>query len=263
MSEHTGLNVQNSFLRFISDESSPRRNVRSLSFSISYGIPTTSGMLETAPVESDIPASSLSKGPPKVSLRRLAYLNKPEIPVLFLGTIAATANGVIFPVFGSLVASSIKTFFEPPNELRKGSKFWALMFLVLGMVSFLANPSRAYLFAVAGCRLIRRVRAMCFEKVVYMEVSWFDEAEHSSGAIGARLSTDAASLRGLVGDALGLVVQNAATAIAGLIIAFVANWQLALIILVLLPLLGVNGYFQVQFMKGFSADSKVFLQSPN
>ncbi|KAK9934153.1 hypothetical protein M0R45_021307 [Rubus argutus] len=256
VSEHTGLNALNSFLPFISEESSPRRSGSPLSCSISYGIPITSGMLETAPVESDIPASSLSKGPPKVSLRRLAYLNKPEIPVLFLGTIAATANGVIFPVFGSLVASVIKTFFEPPNELRKGSKFWALMFLVLGMASFLANPSRAYLFAVAGCRLIRRVRAMCFEKVVYMEVSWFDEAEHSSGAIGARLSTDAASLRGLVGDALGLVVQNAATAIAGLIIAFVANWQLALIILVQLPVLGVNGYFHVQFMKGFSADAK-------
>ncbi|PRQ39669.1 putative xenobiotic-transporting ATPase [Rosa chinensis] len=97
---------------------------------------------------------------------------------------------------------------------------------------------------------------MCFEKVVYMEVSWFDEGEHSSGAIGARLSTDAASLRGLVGDALGFVVQNTATVIAGLIIAFVADWQLALIILVLLPLLGVNGYIQVQFTKGFSADAK-------
>ena len=104
---------------------------------------------------------------------------------------------------------------------------------------------------------------MCFEKVVYMEVSWFDDPEHSSGAIGARLSADAASLRGLVGDALGLLVENSATAIAGLCIAFVANWQLALIILVLLPLLGLTGYVQVKFLKGFSADAKVFLQSPN
>ncbi|KAI5349038.1 hypothetical protein L3X38_001925 [Prunus dulcis] len=97
---------------------------------------------------------------------------------------------------------------------------------------------------------------MCFEKVVYMEVSWFDDPEHSSGAVGARLSADAACLRGLVGDALGLLVENSATAIAGLCIAFVANWQLALIILVMLPLLGVNGYFHFKFMKGFSADAK-------
>ncbi|XP_061991012.1 ABC transporter B family member 11-like isoform X2 [Rosa rugosa] len=246
VSKHSGLDVQDSILPFVREESSPRRN----------SIPSASGMLETAPVGPDIPATVLSKGQPKFSLGQLAYLNKPEIPIILLGTIAASVNGAVFPVFGSLLASVIKTFFESPHELRKDSKFWALMFLVLGTASLLANPSRAYLFAVAGCRLIRRVRAMCFEKVVYMEVSWFDEAEHSSGAIGARLSTDAASLRGLVGDALGLVVQNTATAIAGLIIAFVADWQLALIILVLLPLLGVNGYIQVQFTKGFSADAK-------
>ncbi|KAM0987959.1 hypothetical protein ACFX13_012191 [Malus domestica] len=97
---------------------------------------------------------------------------------------------------------------------------------------------------------------MCFEKVVYMEVSWFEDPEHSSGAIGATLSADVAYLRGLVGDALGFLVQNLATAIAGLHIAFVANWQLALKIIVLLPLLGVNGYFQFKFTKGSSANAR-------
>ncbi|BBG92983.1 P-glycoprotein 11 [Prunus dulcis] len=234
-------------LRSISRGSSGRGNSSRHSFSNSYGVPI--GVLETASAEPDIPASTSSTVPPEVSLSRLAYLNKPEIPVLLLGTIAAAANGVILPIFGIMISSIIKTFFEPPHQLRKDSKFWALIFLVLGVGSFIAQPSRQYLFAVAGCKLIKRVRSMCFEKVVYMEVSWFDDPEHSSGAIGARLSADAASLRGLVGDALGLLVQNLATAIA-------ANWQLALIILVLLPLLGVNGYFQVKFMKGFSADAK-------
>lgn len=98
---------------------------------------------------------------------------------------------------------------------------------------------------------------MSFQKVVHMEVSWFDEAEHSSGAIGARLAADAASIRTIVGDALALVVQNAATAIAGLVIAFLANWELALIILLLVPFVGVNGYTQARFIRGFSADAKV------
>ncbi|KAI9180901.1 hypothetical protein LWI28_009226 [Acer negundo] len=102
---------------------------------------------------------------------------------------------------------------------------------------------------------------MCFEKVVHMEVGWFDESAHSSGAIGARLSIDAASVHALVGDALALMVQNISTAIVGLVIAFIASWQLALIILALLPLIGVNGYVQMKFMKGFSADAKVSSKS--
>ncbi|ONI27765.1 hypothetical protein PRUPE_1G103900 [Prunus persica] len=243
-------------LRSISRGSSGRGNSNRHSFSISYGGPTAVDSLEPASAGRDIPASASSRVPPEVSLRRLAYLNKPEIPVLLLGTIAAAVNGAILPIFSILISSVIKTFYEPPPQLRKDSKFWALIFIVLGVVTFIAVPARQYFFAVAGCKLIKRVRSMCYEKVVYMEVSWFDDTEHSSGAIGARLSTDAASLRGVVGDALGLLVENSATAIAGLCIAFVANWQLALIILVLMPLLGLTGYAQVKYLKGFSADAK-------
>ncbi|XP_050117930.1 ABC transporter B family member 11-like isoform X5 [Malus sylvestris] len=242
--------------RSIRRGSSGGGNNRRHSFSISYDVPAALGVLEVAPAESDIPASESSRVPPEVSLCRLAYLNKPEIPVLLLATIAAIANGVVLPIFGLVVGNVIKTLFEPPHLLRNNSKFWALIFFVLGVGSCITFPSRQYLFAVAGNRLIKRVRSMCFEKVVYMEVSWFEDPEHSSGAIGARLSADVAYLRGLVGDALGLLVQNLATAIAGLHIAFVANWQLTLKIIVLLPLLGVNGYFQFKFMKGFSANAK-------
>jgi ATP-binding cassette subfamily B (MDR/TAP) protein 1 len=52
-------------------------------------------------------------------------------------------------------------------------------------------------------------------------------------------------------------VENAASAVAGVVIAFVASWQLALIVLALIPLIGVNGFLQVKFTKGFSKDAKV------
>lgn len=236
---------RNSFLKSISRESSGIGNSSRHSFTGSYGVPPIIGPLETASDGLEVP------------LYRLAYLNKPEIPVLLLGTLAAVANGVIMPIFGLMLSEMVKTFYEPADKLRKDSKFWALIFVALGVASFLIFPGRFYFFAVAGGKLIKRVRKMCFEKAIHMEISWFDEAEHSSGAIGARLSTDAASVKALVGDALGLQVQNIATAIAGLVIAFEASWQLALIMLVMLPLILLNGYAQFKFVQGFSADAKV------
>lgn len=246
-----------SFRRSISQGSSTGSNSHRSS-SVAFGLPAGAGILE---MESEKPANNsllaTTKSPRNVSLRRVAYLNKPEIPVLVLGTLAAAANGAIIPMFSILVSGVIKTFDEPRHELRKGTKFWALIFVALGLASLLVHPMRAYFFTVAGCKLIARVRTMCFEKVVHMEISWFDEVEHSSGAIGARLCDDAAALKILVGDALGLIVQNIATAIAGLAIAFAANWQLAFIILSLFPFFGINGYIQMKFMAGFSADAKV------
>lgn len=81
-----------------------------------------------------------------------------------------------------------------------------------------------------------------------------------SGAIGARLSTDASTVRGLVGDSLAQIVQNLTTIIAGLVIAFTANWRLALIILAVSPLMLIQGYLQAKFMKGFSADAKIMYE---
>ncbi|KAK7291757.1 hypothetical protein RIF29_07146 [Crotalaria pallida] len=240
----------------LSRGSSGTGNSSSRSFRTSNIMPTTLDLLETSEGGPEVAHSAASHKPPQVSFLRLAYLNKPEIPVLLIGTLAAAVTGALLPILGLLTSNMINTFYEPEVKLRKDSKFWALIFVALSVAAFLFHPLRSYLFSVAGCKLIKRTRLMCFEKIVHMEVGWFDKAEHSSGALGARLSTDAASIRALVGDALGLLVQDIATAIAALVIAFEANWQLSLIILGLIPLLLVNGHVQVKSMQGFSTDAK-------
>ncbi|OWM75469.1 hypothetical protein CDL15_Pgr021633 [Punica granatum] len=249
-----------SSLRSISRTSSGVGNSGRHSFSLSFGVPAGVGISNAAPGQAEPSSAETTENAPEVPIRRLAYLNKLELPVMILGSIAAVVSGVVMPIFGLLLSSIINSFYEPPHKLRKDSKFWALMLTVIGVASLLSFPSQNYFFSVAGCKLIQRIRLMCFRKVVHMEVSWFDEPDHSSGAIGARLSVDAATIRALVGDALAQLVQNGAAAIAGVVIAFVASWQLALIILALLPLLFVNGYAQVRFMKGFSADAKMMYE---
>lgn len=245
-----------SFLQSASHGSSGVGNSSRHSFSL-FGVPTGGTIAPEAEEEPHGSFPEKSEPIPEFPFRRLATLNRPEILFLVLGSIAAVAAGMIFPIFGILLSNIVKTFYEPKDEIRKDSRFWALMFFALASSCLLVHPLKSYFFSIAGCKLIRRVREMCFEKVVYMEISWFDEAENSSGIIGSRLSADAASLRGLVGDALGLLVQNVATTIAGVAIAFEANWQLALIILALIPVVGANGYVQVKFLQGFSADAKV------
>ncbi|KAL0390784.1 UNVERIFIED_CONTAM: ABC transporter B family member 11 [Sesamum calycinum] len=251
-----------SFLRSISWESTEAGNSSRRSFSMPFDVPAPVNLLEAADVEPQTAVSSKSKDESKGSLYRLAYLNKPEIPELILGSLAAVVNGAILPLFGLLYSSVIKTFYEPADELRKDSRFWACMFVVLGMASLLATPIKTYFFSVAGCKLIRRIRLMCFDKVVHMEISWFDRIENSSSSVGSRLSADVKSVRNLVGESLALLVQNIATAVAGLIIGFGASWELSLIVLAMLPLIGLNGYVQMKFVTGFSADSKMQLKLP-
>ncbi|CAI9106393.1 OLC1v1005538C2 [Oldenlandia corymbosa var. corymbosa] len=231
--------------------SSRRHSVR-----IGIGLPAVVGMLETKDDEfreSDSPSLTTCQD---FSLLRLAYLNKQEIPELIFGSLAAVVTGVLLPIFGIIISRAIKTFYEPAHELQKKSKLWALLLVVIGITNLLATPLKTYFFAMAGCKLIKRIRLMCFEKIVHMEISWFDRQENSSGKISSRLSVDATSVRSVVGESLSFFVQNIATALAGLIIGFGASWELSFITLFMLPLIGLNGYMQMKFVKGFSTDAK-------
>lgn len=64
-------------------------------------------------------------------------------------------------------------------------------------------------------------------------------------------------MKGMIADTLSIVMQNIGNIICGLTIAFIANWQLSLLVLALVPLLGSQGYFQMKMMQGFSNDAKV------
>ncbi|KAH6763335.1 P-glycoprotein 9 [Perilla frutescens var. hirtella] len=188
-------------------------------------------------------------------LLRLAYLNKPELPYLLLGSAGAGFQGLIFPIFGLLLSTAIRIFFEPPNELRKDSEFWALMMVVLGLCCVVAIPIQYYCFGIAGAKLVERIRSLTFKKVVHQQKSWFDDPANSSGSVGARLSSDASTVASLVGGASGLIVQNMFTIIGGLVIAFTANWLLTIITLAVLPLVGLQGLLQIIFSKlGISGD---------
>ncbi|KAL8500763.1 hypothetical protein ACS0TY_020374 [Phlomoides rotata] len=201
-----------------------------------------------------------SKDLPKVSIFRLAHLNKPEVLVLIIGAIFGTITGAIVPIYGLLMSFAIKTFYELPHKLKKDSEFWALMFFVLGVVSLITYPLSAHLFGVAGNKLIQRIRLMCFEKVVNMEIGWFDMPENSSGAIGARLSTDAAKVRALVGDALSMLVRDATSVVVAMIIALQACWQLALITVSLMPVIVFDGYLQSKTTKKSEGDVKLMYE---
>lgn len=86
------------------------------------------------------------------------------------------------------------------------------------------------------------------------EISWFDKDENSSGQISARLSADATTVKGAIGDRISLMVQNFSLLVATAIIAFYYQWQMALVVLATFPLQVFAAIVEQMFLKGFSGD---------
>ncbi|KAJ3670707.1 hypothetical protein LUZ60_008133 [Juncus effusus] len=233
---------------------------RKHSLTLSFALPGSTNFKENADTEDNKNEVTGSLTPKKVALTRLISLNKPEFPILILGSLAAMVHGVLFPILGLLLSSSITSLFEPPDELEKDVRFWTLMYVLLGAAALIFSPIEFFMFGIAGGKLVERIRALSFEQIVHQEIAWFDQPSNSSGTIGARLSVDAANVRRLVGDNLALYVQTVVTVITGFLIAMVSNWKLALIVTVVIPLAGLQGFAQIKFLHGFSADAKAMYE---
>ncbi|KAG2591011.1 hypothetical protein PVAP13_5NG450640 [Panicum virgatum] len=215
------------------------RHSLTLSFGMSSSVELLEGIDANRENQKEQPGNS--EAPKNAPMGRLAGLNKPELPILLLGAIAAGVHG-------------------PAHELRKHSSFWGLMCVVLGIISIISISVEYFLFGVAGGKLIERIRALSFRSIVHQEVAWFDDPKNSSGALCAKLSVDALNVRRLVGDNLALLTQVTTTLIGGFLIAFVADWKLTLIILRAMPLSGAQGYAQIKFLSGFSQDAKMLYE---
>ncbi|KAF7030272.1 hypothetical protein CFC21_041852 [Triticum aestivum] len=201
-----------------------------------------------------------SEAPKKAPIGRLFNLSRPEAPILLLAIIAATLHGLLFPSFSIMMSGGIRTFYYPAHQLRKDSTFWALMCLLMAIISLVSIQLEFYLFGVAGGKLIERVRALSFQSIIHQEVAWFDDPSNSSGALGARLFIDALNIRRLVGDNLAVLVQCTVTLICGFGIAFASDWKLTLSIIGVIPFLGLQNYIQLRFLKGFGEDAKVMYE---
>lgn len=119
------------------------------------------------------------KVPKKAPMGRLISLNKPEMPVLLFGSLTAAIDGAVFPMIGLVMASAAETFYEPPDKRRKDSTFWGLLCVGLGVIGMVSKLANSILFAIAGGKLIERIRALTFQSMVHQEVAWFDYPANS------------------------------------------------------------------------------------
>jgi ATP-binding cassette subfamily B (MDR/TAP) protein 1 len=101
-------------------------------------------------------------------------------------------------------------------------------------------------FAIAGSRLVQRIRLKAFSCLLRQEVAYFDRPENSSGSISNRLSSDALAIQQMTGSRLGMMCEAFALFVSGLISGILLNWQLTIIAFIPLTILIVVTYLSVR-----------------
>ncbi|PWY87560.1 P-loop containing nucleoside triphosphate hydrolase protein [Aspergillus heteromorphus CBS 117.55] len=187
--------------------------------------------------------------PPSMSsqsgIKQVWRLNRPEMPYIIAGIMLSVLAGMTCPIQAIYFGNGIISIISP--SLSTGghdARFWATMYLMHGMVVFAVYSIRGYGFAVSASQLTLRARTRLFQALLQKSLPFFDDKDHSTGALVSFLSSGIPKMTGVSGTSLGLVAESVVMLSSGIAVGCIFGWKLGLVAAATVPFIAVSGFLQ-------------------
>ncbi|KAL2977140.1 hypothetical protein AAZX31_13G049100 [Glycine max] len=224
-------------------------SLRNLSYQYSTGADGRIEMISNAETDKKNPA-------PDGYFFRLLKMNAPEWPYSIMGAVGSVLSGFIGPTFAIVMSNMIEVFyFRNYASMERKTKEYVFIYIGAGLYAVGAYLIQHYFFSIMGENLTTRVRRMMLAAILRNEVGWFDEEEHNSSLVAARLATDAADVKSAIAERISVILQNMTSLLTSFIVAFIVEWRVSLLILATFPLLVLANFAQQLSLKGFAGDT--------
>ena len=148
------------------------------------------------------------------------------------------------------------------GEVQRDSNFWSLMFLMLGLVTLLANAVQSSAFAFASQAFIRRLTSETLAQLLRQDVSFFDQAKNSAGALTANLSLETMQTSNMSGGNLGNLLVSLSIVVGGISLSLAIGWKLALVCLSVVPVLVLCSFLRFYVIQQYTGRaSRLYVDS--
>ncbi|OMJ16591.1 Multidrug resistance protein 1 [Smittium culicis] len=208
------------------------------------------GFFKKAPKEDKKTSDAL---PPVPFFQLFRFATTGEKSTIFAGSFFSMLAGISMPLMtiifsnlsGAFINYSVLIYKEDKQSandyLNSEVKKYCALFAGLGAfmfaVSYLQNAS----FSVTSEKQILRIREEYYRSSLRQDMAWFDKV--ATGDLTTRISSDVSVIQDGIGVKLGYLIQYLSTFFAGFILAFIRGYQMALVILAVMPLLAGIGTF--------------------
>lgn len=146
------------------------------------------------------------------------------------------------PAFALALAGIIEVFYRTDEQsIREGGRVWACAYIGIGFGCISFGALQGWAFEAMGMKLVTTIRRQLFGSMLRQDISFF---ESSKGKSPHDLLNQCTDFRQAISSRIGSMLQNTGTLIAAFVIAFSSSWELALVVLSVLPLLLAAQYIQ-------------------
>ncbi|KAG0339736.1 Multidrug resistance protein 1, partial [Podila minutissima] len=240
------------FLRRMSSHHS-NHSVNSADGAIALNIPETDEEKEEREKKEAARKLKLAKAP----IGRTMQYARQDFGLCLFGCFCAIIQGALFPGFSQIFSKALTTLTNLKNpDFIKDANFYALIFFILAFAGFIGFGGGNVTFLVVGERITRKMRYLSYRAILSQEVAFFDHPENSTGALTSRLATDSQQMFDMVSQVVLTTVSSLATVALGLGFSFAATWQMTLIILAAVPVIGIGQYLELAALTGFGEKTR-------
>ncbi|KAL9594383.1 MAG: hypothetical protein Q9219_007061 [cf. Caloplaca sp. 3 TL-2023] len=168
--------------------------------------------------------------------------SKLDYVLLLIGTLAAIAAGIPFPLlgilFGQLVddlnsASCGVSQQSSKAEQENGVRTKVLLMIYVSIGNFIAIYTHTICWSLFGERLVGRLRRQFFKNLLRQEMAFFDKIP--TGEVPTRLTTDMETIRIGTSEKVGIFISSFAYLVGAYIVAFLKVPRLAAMLIFMIP----------------------------
>ncbi|SPN96941.1 related to multidrug resistance protein [Cephalotrichum gorgonifer] len=200
---------------------------------------------------------------PKDLLRVFFYAKKWDVVAYIIGSITSMAAGVTLPLLMVLMGQLVDKFqkFFLPNTTVTRAEFehevnrLSLFMFGLFLARLGCNYVNKVVFRMVGIRMSSAIRADFLRALFAQSIHVLDSMP--AGAAASTITTTANVLQNGISEKFGVLIEFLTTMIAGIIIAFIYSWSLALVTFsVILFIMLTLGILLPLIVKGVNKTSK-------
>jgi len=187
---------------------------------------------------------------PEVSWGRLFGLARPEIGILVLATLAlliSSALGLAYPVAVQWMIEAISGD-QPPVDFDTAAIVLVVMFAVQSVFSMV----RAWLFTVAGERVVARLRTQLYQAIIGQDIAFFDQSR--TGELTNRLASDTTVLQNTVTVNVSMALRFTAQAIGAVVMLLVMSPELTGLAMLVVPVVAIGAALYGRWIQRLSAE---------